>query len=143
MFILIQVADSIGTITLNQPAKRNALSQALVEDVIAALVDFQKADVRAVVIRAAADAKVWSAGHDMNHRSCNDGFFGAMADAPPGQTHSTTRRNRENVRIIESPPGSAHFHDSSYSVLVLPKFRTRPTMSEAPASSMATSNAMR
>lgn len=66
MFILSQLTDSIGTVTLNQPAKRNALSHAMVEEVIAALADFNKADARVVVIRAAADAKVWSAGHDID-----------------------------------------------------------------------------
>jgi methylmalonyl-CoA decarboxylase len=66
MLILAQLADAIGTITLNQPAKRNALSRALVEELLAALADFQKGPARAVIIRAAADAKVWSAGHDIS-----------------------------------------------------------------------------
>jgi methylmalonyl-CoA decarboxylase len=65
---LIETArtETIGTITLNQPAKRNALSRALVEEMIAALAEFQAAGVRVVVLRAAADAKVWSAGHDVD-----------------------------------------------------------------------------
>jgi methylmalonyl-CoA decarboxylase len=66
MFILSQITDSIGTVTLNQPAKRNALSHALVEQLITVLADFQKAATRAVVIRAAPDAKIWSAGHDID-----------------------------------------------------------------------------
>lgn len=66
MLILTQLADSIGTITLNQPAKRNALSHAMVEELIASLADFQKNSARVVVIRGAADAKVWSAGHDID-----------------------------------------------------------------------------
>jgi methylmalonyl-CoA decarboxylase len=65
MFIETQLADSIGTITLNQPAKRNALSRALIEEVIAALAEFQKAEARVVILRASPDAKVWSAGHDI------------------------------------------------------------------------------
>jgi methylmalonyl-CoA decarboxylase len=65
MLILTKMAEAVGTITMNQPAKRNALSRALVEEMIAALADFQKAGARAVVIRAAPDAKVWSAGHDV------------------------------------------------------------------------------
>jgi len=66
MFILSQIADAIGTVTLNQPARRNALSKALVDELIAALAEFQKAAVRAVILRAPADAKVWSAGHDID-----------------------------------------------------------------------------
>lgn len=66
MYILSQLSDSIGTVTLNQPAKRNALSHALIEELIAALTDFQNANARSVIIRAAADVKVWSAGHDID-----------------------------------------------------------------------------
>jgi methylmalonyl-CoA decarboxylase len=66
MLILSQLVDSIGTITLNQPAKRNALSQALVEEFLVALAEFRKSAARAVIVRAAADAKVWSAGHDIS-----------------------------------------------------------------------------
>src|SRR5258708_33881235 len=66
MFILSEHSDSIGTLTLNQPAKRNALSEALVEGLIAALADFQQAGMRVVVIRAAPGAPVWSSGHDIS-----------------------------------------------------------------------------
>ena len=66
MFIISEHTDAIGTLTLNQPAKRNALSEALVEELIAALADFQRAGLRAVVIRAARDARVWSSGHDIS-----------------------------------------------------------------------------
>ncbi|MFZ0407696.1 MAG: methylmalonyl-CoA decarboxylase [Cyanobium sp.] len=66
MFILSQSADLIGTVTLNQPAKHNALSHALVEELVQCLADFQNAGIRVIVLRAAADATVWSAGHDIN-----------------------------------------------------------------------------
>jgi methylmalonyl-CoA decarboxylase len=66
MLILTHFADAIGMVTLNQPAKRNALSNALVEEFIAALADFRRDSARAVILRAAADAKVWSAGHDIS-----------------------------------------------------------------------------
>ncbi|WP_255015021.1 methylmalonyl-CoA decarboxylase [Cyanobium sp. BA20m-p-22] len=66
MFILCQSANQIGTVTLNQPAKHNALSRALVEELIQSLCEFQNDGVRVVVIRAASDASVWSAGHDIN-----------------------------------------------------------------------------
>ncbi len=66
MFILSEHSDAIGTLTLNQPAKRNALSEALVEELITALTDFQQAGIRVVVIRAAPGAPVWSSGHDIS-----------------------------------------------------------------------------
>ena len=66
MFIISDLTESVGTIILNNPAKRNALSKALIEELINALEGFRKASARAVVIRAASDAKVWSSGHDIS-----------------------------------------------------------------------------
>ena len=66
MFILTEHTGAIGTLTFNQLAKRNALSEVLVEELIKALADFQQAGMRAVVLRAARDAHVWSSGHDIS-----------------------------------------------------------------------------
>ena len=65
-YTLSQVTESIGTITLDHERRRNALSHALVEEVIAALRSFQKAKVRVVILRAKPGAKVFSAGHDID-----------------------------------------------------------------------------
>ena len=65
MFILAERNDAIGTLIFNQPTKRNALSAALVEELITALDSFQKEGIRVVVLRAARDARVWSSGHDI------------------------------------------------------------------------------
>ena len=65
MFILAERNDAIGTLIFNQPAKRNALSAALVEELITALDSFQKEGIRVVVLRAARDGRVWSSGHDI------------------------------------------------------------------------------
>jgi methylmalonyl-CoA decarboxylase len=59
------LADDIGTITLDHPAKRNALSAALVMGLLAALADFAQRKARVVILRAAPGSKVWSAGHDV------------------------------------------------------------------------------
>lgn len=63
--VLTQIDGAIGTITLNNPSKRNALSEPLVAQVIAALQECQTQKVRVVVLRAPAGTKVWSAGHDV------------------------------------------------------------------------------
>jgi methylmalonyl-CoA decarboxylase len=55
----------IGTITLDNAAKRNALSEALIDEIIAALAEFRQRRARAVVLRAQPRATVWSAGHDV------------------------------------------------------------------------------
>jgi methylmalonyl-CoA decarboxylase len=63
--ILTERQELIGTVILNRPAKGNALGQTLLGELIAALRSFQEEDVRVVVIRAMAGAKVWSSGHDI------------------------------------------------------------------------------
>jgi methylmalonyl-CoA decarboxylase len=63
--ILQEHRDDIATITLNHQDKRNALSSALIDEVITALRTFVAASARAVVLRAATGVKVWSAGHDV------------------------------------------------------------------------------
>jgi methylmalonyl-CoA decarboxylase len=55
----------IGTIVLNNASKRNALDEALVGEVVAALDSFHKCKARVVVLRALAGTKVWSAGRDV------------------------------------------------------------------------------
>jgi len=57
--------DGVGTIVLDNAAKRNALSAALLDEVIAALKDFEARSARVVVLRAAPGLHVWSAGHDI------------------------------------------------------------------------------
>ncbi len=57
--------DHIGTIALDHYGKRNALSRALIADMLAAFDDFRKRSARAVVLRSAANEKVWSTGHDV------------------------------------------------------------------------------
>ena len=59
-YTVSQVTESIGTITLDHERRRNALSHALVEEVIAALRSFQEAKVGVVILRAKPGAKVFS-----------------------------------------------------------------------------------
>ncbi len=56
--VLAETKDAIGVIVLNHPEKRNALSEALIGEITAALEDFQARNIRAVVLRAAAGVKV-------------------------------------------------------------------------------------
>ena len=63
--VLTTFADNIGFITLNCPEKRNALSEQLVGEIIAALASFQASGVRVVILRAQPGSAVWSAGHDV------------------------------------------------------------------------------
>lgn len=64
--ITTHIEGAVGTITLKHEAKRNALSEQLVDAVIAALAEFTRQEVRCAVLRAAPGVKVWSAGHDVS-----------------------------------------------------------------------------
>lgn len=64
--VQVECLNSVGTLTLNHVAKRNALSQALIAEIIDGLNELHQKGVRAVVLRAPKGAKVWSAGHDVS-----------------------------------------------------------------------------
>lgn len=64
--IEVKYADQIGTITFNNEAKRNALCQALLQELMQGLQELAHQNVRVVVIRAHDKVKVWSSGHDIN-----------------------------------------------------------------------------
>jgi len=64
---LVEISDSdgVGTLTLNDPASRNALSSALVKELVQGLALLRERQVRMVVLRAPRGAKTWSSGHDV------------------------------------------------------------------------------
>ena len=61
----------VGTITLANPEKHNALSARLTADLLAALSELIAAGARVIVLRALKGAKVWSAGHDVRELPTN------------------------------------------------------------------------
>lgn len=69
--VTTRVENSIGTITLNNPRKHNALSMALIEDLRGVVPELRAAGARIIVVRAPKGAKVWSAGHDVNELPTN------------------------------------------------------------------------
>jgi methylmalonyl-CoA decarboxylase len=62
--VIVEVNGAIGTITLNRP-KVNALSGALIDEIVSALNVMKGQNLRAIVLRAQPGAKVFSAGHDV------------------------------------------------------------------------------
>lgn len=64
-FIETAIADHIGTLTLNYPARHNCLNEALIQDLCAALDAMREHEVRVVILRAAEGSAVFSAGHDV------------------------------------------------------------------------------
>jgi methylmalonyl-CoA decarboxylase len=67
----VKVSGKIGVIILNNPAKRNALSTALIEELCAALEEMLLSHERVVILRAAAGVEVFSAGHDVRELPTN------------------------------------------------------------------------
>jgi len=61
-----EVLGQVGVITLDDERRRNALSAQMVNGIVAALEGLRAEGVRAVVLRAAAGLRVWSAGHDID-----------------------------------------------------------------------------
>jgi methylmalonyl-CoA decarboxylase len=64
--IRVEVDNQIATVAFDHYAKRNALSAELIAEVIAAFDHCKNQRARVIVLRAANDAKVWSAGHDVD-----------------------------------------------------------------------------
>lgn len=64
-FIQVDSNGVVATITLDRVEKHNALSTALIDELIDALDHCREAKSRAVVLRARPGVKVWSAGHDV------------------------------------------------------------------------------
>jgi len=64
--VLAELDGFVGTLTLNHDAKRNCLSESLVDELVAGLQRFSQARVRCIVLRARPGVTVWSAGHDVS-----------------------------------------------------------------------------
>lgn len=64
--VLTEVTDGVGTLTLNYSLKRNTLSEPLVREISDAFASFESQGVRSLILRAQPEAKVWSAGHNID-----------------------------------------------------------------------------
>jgi len=63
-FVTTETKGSVGVITFSNPQKRNALSLALLDEMLSALNHFRDVRVPVIVIRAERGVKAWSAGLD-------------------------------------------------------------------------------
>ena len=66
MQVIRERQGDIGILVIDHPEKRNALSRALIDEILAGLAAFEADRVRALIIRAPKGVKVWSAGHDVS-----------------------------------------------------------------------------
>ncbi len=65
-YIRTELDGCVAAIRFDNYARRNALSAALIDEVLTAIATFAQADVRVLVLRSEAKHKVWSAGHDVS-----------------------------------------------------------------------------
>lgn len=77
-----EIREDIGILAFNNAGKRNALSEALVVELIRGLDEFQEKKVPVVILRSLEGANVWSAGHDVKElpRTRRDplGYFDSL-----------------------------------------------------------------
>ncbi len=62
---------AVGTLTLNAPEKRNALSSSLINELVAGLNTLREREARVVILRGAPGATTFSAGHDVRELPTN------------------------------------------------------------------------
>lgn len=93
-WVIPEIEGFVGILTLNYPAKRNALSAGLLRELIDALADFESKQIRVVILRAKAGDTVWSAGHD-------------ISELHPGQGDPLAYENplEQALRAVRTFPG--------------------------------------
>ncbi len=69
--VATSLENDIGIITLNNSKKHNALSAALIVDLLDAGKKLNASGAKVVILRATPGVKVWSAGHDVNELPTN------------------------------------------------------------------------
>lgn len=63
--VLTEFQDQIGTITFNNAARRNCLSNEMLEGISAGIEELVTRKARVIILRAAKGSTVWSAGFDI------------------------------------------------------------------------------
>jgi methylmalonyl-CoA decarboxylase len=65
-FIVSEFTDSIGIIKFNNDSKKNALSHAMLKEIIQTLDEFRSKSARVIILRANREVDVWSAGFNID-----------------------------------------------------------------------------
>ena len=69
--VTTSLENNIGTVTLNNAKKHNALNAELIADLLEAGIKLNATGAKVVILRAAPGVKVWSAGHDVKELPTN------------------------------------------------------------------------
>jgi enoyl-CoA hydratase len=74
--VLVQIAGGIATVTINRPARRNALSGAVVSGLTRAFDQLSRTDGANVIVLTGAGDKAFCAGADLGDANNADGLIG-------------------------------------------------------------------
>ncbi|EDS5051787.1 methylmalonyl-CoA decarboxylase [Salmonella enterica] len=65
-YVNVVIIQKVAVIEFNYARKLNALSKVFIDDLMQALSDLNRPDIRCIILRAPSGAKVFSAGHDIH-----------------------------------------------------------------------------
>ncbi len=93
--LLLEITGEVGTLTLNRPEKRNAISTQMIEDLLGALGEAERSPARAVIVTGAG--KAFCSGMDLDTLS-------AITKQSPEQNLEDSRRMARMFRALWSFP---------------------------------------
>src|SRR5229473_8652691 len=93
--LLLEITGEVGTLTLNRPEKRNAISTQMIEDLLGALGEAERSSARVVILTGAG--KAFCSGMDLETLS-------AIARQSPEQNLEDSRRMARMFRALWSFP---------------------------------------
>ena len=93
--LLLEITGEVGTLTLNRPEKRNAISTQMIEDLLGALGEAERSPARAVIVTGAG--KAFCSGMDLDTLS-------AIAKQSPEQNLEDSRRMARMFRALWTFP---------------------------------------
>ena len=96
--------EGVGLITIDRPEKRNAMSPAMVEQMTAQFLEFDRADSIRVIILTGAGDKAFCAGHDIKDLQTED--LGHLYEEEHMQVFLLPRKTQKPV--ISAVNGSAY-----------------------------------
>ena len=65
-YVNVVIIQKVAVIEFNYTRKLNALSKVFIDDLMRALSDLNRPEIRCIILRAPSGAKVFSAGHDIH-----------------------------------------------------------------------------
>jgi len=111
--LLREDIDNVALLTLNRPAARNSLSQALIEALTEALARIAR-DSHVRVVALAANGPAFSAGHDMKEMAARRGdadrgraYYKQLMDACSAMMQAIVHLPKPVIAAVQGPASAA------------------------------------